>query len=151
MSKVYISHHESRTRLYEIWCGVIKRCENTNAVAYKNYGGRGIKICTEWRNSYPAFRQWAIGNGYREALTLERNDTNGDYCPENCSWIAKSKQPHNTRVSKHVIYQGRSVPPAVLARELGLPEEAFRTRVTKLGWDIELAITTPFKKYRDRH
>ena len=72
------SHNESKTRLYHIWRGIKTRCKNENHGDYKNYGGRGISICKEWEESYVAFRDWAMSNGYDDNLTIERKDVNGD-------------------------------------------------------------------------
>lgn len=91
------THGMSNTRLYEIWSGMKKRCYNRNSSAYKNYGGRGIKICDEWKNSFENFYDWSLINGYKEDLTIERKDVNGDYCPENCCWITAQDQARNTR------------------------------------------------------
>ena len=76
------------------------RCQNPNHGDYADYGARGIKICSEWNESYKSFRDWAISHGYSENLTIERTDVNGDYCPENCCWITKSEQAKNKRPRK---------------------------------------------------
>ena len=77
------------------------RCQNPNHGDYENYGARGINVCNEWNDSYESFRGWAMSHGYSENLTIERNDVNGDYCPENCCWIAKSEQAKNKRPRKN--------------------------------------------------
>lgn len=91
------THGLSNTRLYEIWCGMKKRCYDENSERYKDYGGRGITICDEWAEDFQAFYNWAVANGYKENLTIERKDVNGNYCPENCTWITKSEQSRNQR------------------------------------------------------
>ena len=91
----------SQTRLYRIWAGMKQRCYNPNAKSYKTYGARGITICDEWLNSFDAFREWALTNGYKDpspkwgrnrsfALTIDRIDDDKGYCPSNCQWLTLS-------------------------------------------------------------
>lgn len=101
LSKRNTKHGESGTRLYRIWRGIKTRCQNPNHGDYANYGARGIKVCNEWNCSFAAFKEWALANGYNDNLTIERMDVNGDYCPENCTWITKGQQVKNQR-PKHM-------------------------------------------------
>ena len=87
------SHHESHTPLHNIWCGMNNRC-NPKHIHSDRYGKRGISVCEEW-SDYTKFAEWARSNGYKEGLTIERLDVNGDYCPENCTWIEFGKQARN--------------------------------------------------------
>jgi hypothetical protein len=84
-------------RLYEILMGMKKRCYNKNAKSYKNYGGRGIVICKEWLNDINKFYNWSLENGYKDSLTIERINNDGNYEPDNCTFIPKSKQVYNKR------------------------------------------------------
>lgn len=86
-----------RDNLYSRWEGIKKRCYTKSCKSYKDYGGRGIKMCDEWLNDYSAFREWALSNGYEPHLTIERKDVDGDYCPANCTWIPKGEQTKNRR------------------------------------------------------
>lgn len=87
----------SKTRLYRIWCGMRNRCSNPNQKNYRLYGGRGIKVCEEWLNSFEAFYTWALNNGYSAKLTIDRKDNDKGYTPENCRWVTQAEQIRNRR------------------------------------------------------
>lgn len=73
-----------RTKLYRTWSNIKSRCYNPNVRSYHDYGDKGISMCDEWLHNYVAFRDWAMENGYSDELTIDRIDTDGNYCPENC-------------------------------------------------------------------
>lgn len=103
--KQMTKHGGSRTRLYSVWVDMKQRCCNPNEKAYKDYGGRGIKVCDEWINNFVAFQNWALKTGYDEsapfaACTIDRIDVDGDYCPENCRWATAKEQRANQRRKK---------------------------------------------------
>ena len=79
----------SKTHLYSIWDSMKRRCEKPNNQHYDRYGARGIKVCPEWHD-FEDFEQWALSNGYRDGLSIDRIDNDGDYCPGNCQWISPS-------------------------------------------------------------
>ena len=92
----------SHERLYNVYNGMISRCYNKNHPHYKDWGGRGIKVCDEWRYNYQSFRKWAIYSGYdenkdRKYQSLDRINNDGDYCPENCRWATAKEQNNNKR------------------------------------------------------
>lgn len=108
------------TKLYGVWAAMIRRCENRNDRYYSDYGGRGIIVCDEWRSDFAAFRQWANETGYREGLTIERVDVNGDYSPNNCKWIPLTEQNRNKRNSVKVEYKGETHTLGDLIKRFGL-------------------------------
>ena len=89
--------------------GMKQRCYNPNNPGYNDYGGRGITVCEEWRNNTKAFVDWALSHGFRQDLTIDRIDPNGNYCPENCRWIPLDEQSRNTRVCRSVNVCNRSM------------------------------------------
>ena len=97
-----------KTRIYRIWSGMKSRCFNSNEHCYKNYGGIGITVCSEWKNNFEAFYDWAISNGYKDGLSIERKDVDGDYCPENCEWIEFKKQARNKRNTLYIEINGET-------------------------------------------
>ena len=75
-----------KSKVYGIWGSIIQRTLNPNNPYYKNYGGRGINVCQEWRNPL-TFIAWANKNGYRKGLEINRIDNDGDYKPDNCNFV----------------------------------------------------------------
>lgn len=100
------THGMYQSRLYHVWQGMNARCTNPKNPRYTHYGGRGITVCDEWRNSFEAFYEWAMANGYNPdaewgKCTIDRIDVNGNYCPENCRWVTIAEQNRNTTRTIH--------------------------------------------------
>ena len=91
------THGGSSTNLYTRWRGMKSRCLNPNHKHYKDYGGRGISICNEWKNDFAAFEKWALANGYRKDLSIDRIDNDKGYSPDNCRWATWHEQRTNQR------------------------------------------------------
>jgi len=96
-------HGGTGTRLYRIWKAMRNRCNNSNNLRYKDYGGRGITICPEWTdklNGFINFRNWSLSNGYLDNLTIDRKENNKGYYSENCRWITYVENNQNQRTNK---------------------------------------------------
>jgi len=117
-----LKHGYRKTRLYRIYNGMKQRCNNPNVNEYKNYGKRGIRVCDEWNkpDGLKEFAEWALSHGYQDDLTIERTDVNGDYCPENCTWIPQSEQGKNTTKNVFVTYNGERMIIADFSRKTGI-------------------------------
>lgn len=138
------THGGSGTRLHTIWLGMRSRCFCHSDHAYHNYGARGITICDEWRDSFEAFRDWALANGYRDDLTIDRIDNDGNYCPENCRWETKKQQSNNERKNRWITHNGEKHTIAQWSELTGINPETLRGRLNK-GWSAERALTTKTK------
>lgn len=135
-----------RSRIYRIYRDMKDRCLNQNSSAYKDYGGRGIKICDEWKNDFLLFYNWAINNGYKETLTIDRINNNGNYEPSNCRWATILQQANNKRNCLYIEYNGERKTAEQWAKEYGLLGATLRNRIKK-GWTAEKAITTPVNNH----
>ena len=135
-----LTHGMSKSRVYRIWHNIKSRCENPNCPEFRDYGGRGIEVCEEWKNSFVAFRDWALANGYRDDLTIEREDNDGNYCPENCRWATKKEQANNRRSAHLVTYNGETCSITEWAEKTGIKMNTILWRLNH-GWPVERALT----------
>lgn len=162
-----VTHGMTYTRIYNIWSQIIGRCNNPNLRDYKYYGGRGITMCQEWRNSFETFRDWALANGYKENLTIDRKDNDGNYTPDNCRWATMKEQSMNKRTRntktdygnnndpcinnncrKRFTYGGKTQSLLGWANEFKLKRSTLAQRIYCLKWSFEKAILTPVQAYR---
>lgn len=96
-----VTHGGSSTRLYHIYAHMKSRCYCPTNAKYRLYGGRGIRICDKWLSGFAHFRDWALSNGYRDDLTIDRIDPDGNYEPSNCRWATLAEQSRNRRCVKN--------------------------------------------------
>lgn len=132
-------------RLKNIWSCMRHRCKNQKIKAYRLYGERGIYVCEEWE-SFDAFRDWALKNGYRDNLTLERKDNHGPYSPENCKWATHKEQANNRRDNVRLTFRGATKTVTEFAEAYGIPRQTLYRRLHR-GWDLERALTMPVRAY----
>lgn len=137
----FTTHGKKRTRIYGIWGGMINRCKDKDN---KNYGGRGIIVCDEWKK-FENFYNWAMENGYTDELTIDRIDVNGNYCPENCRWATIKTQANNTRNNIFIEYNGEKKTVAEWAEYFNINPFTVYRRISN-NWDTIVAITTPVKR-----
>ena len=138
------THGLSKTKLYKIYTDIKYRCYNSNSTGYEDYGGRGIKVCNEWLNKdngFINFYNWAINNGYRDDLTIDRINVNGNYEPSNCRWIPKEYQAENKRNSRYVYFNGEKFTIPQFANILGITFELLIYRLKKNNYNLSSLFT----------
>lgn len=130
------THGMSDKKLYKVWTSMKARCDNKNNQRYESYGGRGITYCKEWEKFEP-FMNWAFSNNYKEGLSIDRIDVNGNYEPSNCRWVTLSEQADNKRCSRKIKYKGNEFTAKQLSEEFNIPYSTIYNNVIRRGKDIE--------------
>lgn len=138
------THGFSKTRLYRVYKGIIQRCSNPANPAFRHYGGRGIKMCDQWRESFVAFREWALTSGYREdsplgTLSLDRIDPNGNYEPSNCRWETIQIQQNNKRNSAFIVIGEEKLTIAQWAKTKGTSSQTLYSKMYRLFEQLGLS------------
>lgn len=130
-------------RIKKIWHGMIDRCHNPSRNGFKGYGAKGIFVCEEWRNNFYNFADWAIENGYKSGLTIDRfPNKNGNYEPSNCRWATVVQQANNTISNRIITICGISNTVAEWSRITKVPGALIVQRIDRLGWGEDDAVTT---------
>ena len=132
----------SMTRLYGIWVGIKTRCYNPHDKKFSSYGGKGVLMCEEWKESFLPFAIWSMNNGYSEELSIDREDVNKGYSPENCRWVTMTVQQNNRSNNHRVTHNGETHTFMEWSRICGVKDTTIRERLKK-GWSFEEAITRP--------
>lgn len=130
-----------KRRLYSVFSNMKKRCYDTNCFAYKDYGARGITICDEWLKSTSSFVHWALLNGYKNGLQIDRINNDDGYSPTNCRFVTRFVNANNKRNNLRIEYNGKTQTLKQWCRELGLPYRLTHKHIYSLGWSIERAFT----------
>lgn len=138
------THGGSNTLLYKIWRTMKVRCENPKSEKFTRYGGRGIKICSEWQD-FSVFRDWAIENNYSDELSIDRINNDGDYTPSNCRWVTMKVQARNTSRNRWIELNGVRKTLAEWSELTGLKRKTISGRLDR-GWTVEKALTEPLIK-----
>ena len=144
-----LTHGETDTRLYSIFHSMHGRCGRESHPDFANYGGRGISVCSEWA-SYEAFRDWAVSSGYGPDLTIDRENNDLGYSPDNCRWLSRKGQNRNRRDNIRYLWRGREMMLSEIAENVGISHDLLRQRVRRDGLSIEQALSRPIRKFRNR-
>lgn len=137
-------HKWSYTNLYRRWIAMRQRCYCETSGSYGDYGARGVRVCSEWKDSFASFRDWALDSGFKESLTLDRIDGNGDYEPSNCRWVTARQNNNNKRNNRHVTAFGetKNLCEWVNDKRCQVPKGTLTRRIWQ-GWNPVDAITFP--------
>lgn len=130
-----VRHNLARHPLYKTWNNIIQRCGK-----HKNYVN--ISVCDEWKSDFVNFYDWAINNGYEKGLTIDRIDSSGNYCPENCRWITQTEQTRNTSRNRNITINGVTKCMTDWCKVYNINRGTLQKRLL-LGWNEIYALTTP--------
>lgn len=138
------THGRSTSVIYRNWATMIQRCKNPNMHNYERYGGRGIKVCDEWQQSFGSFYDYvSVLPGFGEVgRTLDRIDNDGEYVPGNVRWATSTEQGRNQRKSILLTYDGKTQHIADWADEIGIGYRTLKSRL-RYGWSVEQVLGTP--------
>lgn len=136
-------------KIYKTWESMKQRCFNKNRKEYKNYGGRGVRVCEEWISDFINFYNWSIENGVDLDLSIDRIDVNGNYEPDNCRWITFREQQNNKRYNHLLTFEGESKTIAEWERELGYKKGVLRMEIHR-GKTLDEIMNKRGEKYESR-
>lgn len=138
------THGKSGTSEYNTWCRMVARCENKESSDFSDYGGRGIKVCLRWRNSFSSFIA-DMGSKPSPLFSIGRINNDGNYEPGNCRWETASQQASNRRSSRMLECNGVSKTITQWSRETGISRRVISYRINKIGWSVFDALHAPRK------
>ncbi|AIY72807.1 TPA: hypothetical protein ACLQU7_005228 [Bacillus tropicus] len=147
--KLNYTHGFGKTKLYSVYSAMVGRCNNHKDKSFKNYGGRGIQVTKEWLNDFMAFREWALQNGYKEGLSIDRIDVEKDYSPDNCRWVTRDVQNNNKRNNILISYKGKEQSLKQWCQELNLNYSAIYTRIKRGNYSPIEALEKPMRNRKE--
>lgn len=142
--------YNSYSNLYRVFNSMVERCTKPTTKNYHNYGGRGIKVCDEWIGNYQAFCEWALDNGYKKGLQIDRIDNNGNYEPSNCRWVTPKQNSNNARFNRLLTCNGETHTMSEWSEITGIIQTTISSRIRR-GCSDEEALTTPINKSKSRN
>lgn len=142
--RIPVKRDVARDRVYRIWASMIQRCVNPNSSGFHRYGGRGVRVCERWRNSFLAFEA-DMGPRPTPSHSVDRIDNDGDYEPSNCRWASVREQSSNKSTNKLLTYRGRTMSVTEWASELGVSRDLIQRRL-RLGWSVADAFERPSRR-----
>jgi hypothetical protein len=130
----------SMPKLYNSWRGMRDRCRSLKRADAPSYSGKGITIDPAWE-SIDDFKDWALANGYREGLTIERRENSKGYTADNCTWVDRKAQARNTDKNRFITHDGKRLCIGEWSEVTGIPSASIRARIDRLGWSESDALT----------
>lgn len=135
------THNLCKSPEYSVWAGMLSRCHNPRASGYEKYGGRGIFVCEEWRQSFARFYT-DMGPRPTPQHSIDRVDNAGPYCQSNCRWATTTEQRRNSRRTVYLTHDGRTMLISDWAKEKGIKFATLWMRIER-GWPVDAALTLP--------
>lgn len=126
----------NKTRLRTIYNNMKARCYNKNSISYKYYGEKGVIICDEWldkKKGFKTFYNWALNNGYKSNLTIDRINNKGIYEPQNCRWVDINVQNNNRTICHYITYKGKTLTLSQWAKKCMLSPGVLLYKINKIG------------------
>jgi len=129
-NKIDFTKHKLKSHpIYSIWCNMKTRCNNKNASCYKNYGGRGISVCSEWSSDFLMFYNWALNNGWNEGLKIDRINNDGNYEPLNCRFVTNKENCNNKSNNIFIYIDGVRKTATQISEEMNIEYNTVRRRI----------------------
>lgn len=133
-------HGDSNSKLYNVWSAMRRRCLSPSCKDYQDYGARGITICEEW-DDYIAFKKWALDNGYKAGVSIDRINNDLGYRPDNCRFVGLRTQANNKRNNSLITACGKTMTLAQWSRHTGINRTTISARINIYGWSLDEAVS----------